>query len=131
MKKYLIIIIAALLLLPLGAQARGEKGKMVFDESVFDFGTIKEANGPVSHEFEFINSGNGNLVIIDCTAQCGCTRPTFPKKPIAPGKRGKIKVTYNPAGRPGAFKKVVTVKNNGSPQKVKITIKGTVIPKNK
>ena len=85
----------------------------------------------MSHVFEFTNTGNANLVIIDVTAQCGCTRPEFPKQPIAPGKSGKIKVTYNPAGRPGAFDKTVTVKTNGSPSNVRLKIKGAVTPKNK
>ncbi len=38
-----------------------------------------------------------------------CTRPDYPKAPIAPGKAGKIKVTYNPLGV-RAFTKVVTIK---------------------
>ncbi|MCM1376966.1 MAG: DUF1573 domain-containing protein [Clostridium sp.] len=100
-----------------------------FSEQSYNFGTIKEANGPVSYTFEFINTGNGNLVIIDATAECGCTRPEYPKNPIAPGKKGKIKVTYNPAGRPGSFDKVVTVRTNGSPKKVRLKIKGSVVPK--
>ena len=62
-------------------------------------------------------------------ADCGCTRPDYPKAPIAPGKQGKIKVTYNPLGRPGAFTKVVTIKTNGSPSKVRLKIRGTVSPK--
>ena len=63
------------------------------------------------------------------TAECGCTKPVFPKQPIAPGKNGVIKVTYNPIGRPGAFDKVVTIKTNGKPGKVRLKIRGTVMPK--
>ena len=79
-----------------------EKGAIItFDEKSHDFGTIKEADGPVSYSFKFENTGDEPLVIINVNASCGCTRPDYPKEPIRPGKKGEIKVTYNPAGRPG------------------------------
>lgn len=105
-----------------------EKGEISFSELTYDFGMIKEKGGPVNHEFVFENKGNANLVIIDAKAECGCTTPEFPKEPIAPGKKGKIKVTYNPLGRPGGFTRVVTVKTNGNPSKVNLKIRGTVVP---
>lgn len=105
-------------------RAKGEVKK-----KTYDFGMIKEDGGPVSCDFEILNTGDGNLVIIDGKADCGCTRPTFPKAPIAPGKKGVVKVTYNPLGRPGSFDKVVTLKTNGSPKTLRLKIKGTVIPK--
>jgi len=106
----------------------GDQPKIYFEETTYNFGTIKEQGGQVSHEFEFVNTGNGKLVIISARAECGCTRPEYPQKPIAPGKKGKIKVTYNPVGRPGAFTKGVTIKTNGQPAKIRLKIKGTVVP---
>ena len=96
-----------------------------FTEQVWDFGTIKN-DRPASHDFEFINDGDGNLVIVDATAECGCTRPEFSDKPVVPGKKGKVKVTYNPIGRPGSFEKTVTIKTNGNPRKVRLKIRGVV-----
>lgn len=107
-----------------------QKAKIYFSENTYNFGTIQEAKGPVSHTFEFVNKGDANLVIIDATAQCGCTRPEYPRNPIAPGKKGKIKVTFNPAGRAGSFSKTVTVKTNGSPSKATLKIKGSIVPRN-
>lgn len=128
-----IMAMVALILSASDADARKKKNDgnamIRFTEQTYDFGNIKEKGGPVSHEFEFVNVGNGNLVILDATAECGCTRPEYPKNPIAPGKKSKVKVTYNPLGRPGAFSKDVTVKTNGSPRKVRIKIRGNVIPK--
>lgn len=98
-----------------------------FTETVWDFGTIPN-DRPAVHDFEFTNDGSGNLVIIDATAECGCTRPEFPEKPVAPGKKSKVKVSYNPIGRPGSFEKTVTIKTNGSPKKVRLKIRGTVQP---
>ena len=98
-----------------------------FKETVWDFGVIPN-DRPATHNFEFTNDGDGNLVIIDATAECGCTRPEIPEKPVAPGKKSKVKVSYNPIGRPGSFEKTVTVKTNGSPKKVRLKIRGTVAP---
>ena len=51
--------------------------------------------------------------------------------PIAPGKKGKIKITFLPQGRPGSLNKTATVYTNGKPGKVVLQIKGRVAPKNK
>ncbi len=129
----IVAIIAATLssfIFPAAASAETQgKAKIEFPSKVHDFGSIREDGGPVSCEFEFTNTGDANLVIVSAKAQCGCTRPEFPQKPVAPGKKGKIKVTYAPLGRPGAFEKTVTVVTNGKPKKVALKIRGTVIPK--
>lgn len=101
-------------------------GKINFAEKVYDFGKIKEKGGLATHEFAFTNDGDGNLVILKATAECGCTRPSFSDAPVPPGKSGKIKVSYNPLGRPGSFEKVVTVTTTGNPRKVHLKIRGTV-----
>lgn len=134
MKRILTVALVALSLLGASVVAfAAEKGKasMKFEETTHEFGTIKEKGGPVECEFPFVNSGDANLVIISASAQCGCTRPSFPKKPVAPGKKGVIKVTYNPIGRPGAFTKTVTIKTNGKPGTVRLKIRGTVMPESK
>ncbi len=130
-KLLLAVLVLALAFNLAEAKKKNEGGNALisFETQTYNFGTIKENSGPVSCEFEVINTGNGNLVILDATAECGCTRPEYPKNPIAPGKKGKIKVTYNPLGRPGAFDKVVTVKTNGKPRKVRLKITGIVNPK--
>lgn len=134
MKKLTVFlaIVAVALMCAFGVEAKqnsaksGGVSKIQMPTKVFDFGVVKEKGGPVVHEFEFTNVGDGNLLILKATAECGCTRPEYLEKPIAPGKKGKIKVTYNPAGRPGAFDKVVTITTNGQPRKVRVKIRGTV-----
>lgn len=107
-----------------------EKGAgITFEEKSHDFGTIKEVDGPVSYSFKFENTGDEPLVIINVNASCGCTRPDYPKEPIRPGKKGEIKITYNPAGRPGEFTKDVKIRTNGSKRPI-LKISGVVIPKN-
>jgi hypothetical protein len=64
--------------------------------------------------FKFKNSGNKNLVIENVTAQCGCTIPEKPEKPIAPGEQGMIKAKFNGSGH-GEIRKEVYVTANTSP----------------
>ncbi len=124
------IILVFLVLIGAATAAAASKGKAeaLFKEKTYSFGEIPEKGGKVTHEFEFVNSGDSNLLIVDATAECGCTRPEYPQAPVAPGKKGVIKVTYNPLGRPGSFDKSVTVKTNGNPRKIRLKIKGYVKP---
>lgn len=101
-----------------------------FIETAHDFGNIKETSGPVSHEFRFANTGDTPLVILSATTSCGCTSPAFPKEPVEPGDTAILRVTYNPAGRPGEFNKSITVKTNSSKgAKARLRISGVVIPR--
>jgi len=98
----------------------------VVGESTHDFKTIKEADGPVTHTFKIKNEGKAPLVITNVTASCGCTSPDWTKQPIAPGKIGEVKVTYDPAGRPNPFSRPVAVYSNGHKGSYNLTIKGNV-----
>ena len=100
---------------------------MVFDSETIDYGTIAH-NAEPNRKFEFTNNGNKALIITNTQGSCGCTVPTTPKEPIAPGARGIIGVRYA-TDRVGPFTKTVTVSSNaeGMPSKV-LTIKGTVLP---
>ena len=110
--------------------AKSVKGSdILFPEMSHDFGTIDEGTR-ASYEFEFTNTGDSNLILINVQASCGCTVPTWPKQPIKPGQKDKISVVYNSAGRPGEFHKSITVTTNMKQDNVKIIyIKGTVTPK--
>lgn len=131
MTKRIFIVFCAICMVALCALADDKYAEATFTVKSHDFGTIQEAKGPVSCTFEFTNTGNKPLLIIDATASCGCTRPEFPSKPIKPGKKGTIKVTYSPIGRPGAFNKTVKIKTNGKERSTTLHIEGTVIPKGK
>ncbi len=131
MMKRFFIAFFAVCLVAISAIADDKYAEAKFEVKSHDFGTIKEADGPVSCTFEFTNTGDKPLLIIDAAASCGCTRPEYPSKPIKPGKKGKIKVTYSPIGRPGFFKKTVKVKTNGKERNTTLHIEGKVIPKTK
>lgn len=99
------------------------------DELTYNFGTIAEADGLASHTFVIKNTGDSPLVITRITASCGCTQPEWTKAPIAAGKTGDVKVTYNPKGRPGPFYKTISIFSNGKKGSYTLAIKGNVIPK--
>lgn len=128
MKKLIIILSLVLLIPAVAMNAAKKKADIKFAEQSYNFGSVPEHGGKVSHTFEFTNTGDANLVILDATADCGCTVPEYPTAPIAPGKKGVIKVTYNPLYRPGAFTKVITIRSNAKQKKARIKITGTVNP---
>lgn len=113
---------------PVQAQATVESGaKIEFSKETHDYGTVKYgANGTCT--FEFKNTGNAPLIISKATGSCGCTVPSWPKEPIAPGASSEISVKYD-TKRPGPIAKSVTITSNAvnEPNKV-IRIKGTVGP---
>ena len=98
----------------------------VVGETTHDFKTIKEADGAATHTFKIKNEGKAPLVITKVTTSCGCTTREYTKEPIAPGKTGEIKVTYDTANRPGPFTRTIQVYSNGSSGSYILTIKGTV-----
>lgn len=98
--------------------------KMEFETSVMDYGLI-EHNADGKREFVLTNTGNAPLIISNAKGSCGCTVPTWPKAPIAPGESASIGVKYA-TNRIGKFTKTITLTTN-APEKTKIlTIKGEV-----
>ena len=126
----LAIFLSFFMIGTLVTEAKKPEAQIKFEKTTHDFGNIREDGGPVTYEFEFENKGTAPLTIQSARAECGCTRPEYPREEIAPGGKGKIKVTYNPLGRPGGFTKVVTVRCSGTPGKINLKIRGTVLPKN-
>ncbi|WP_051312966.1 DUF1573 domain-containing protein [Sporocytophaga myxococcoides] len=112
-------------------QLFAQTGVLQFEETTFDFGSINEEKGPVSHEFKFTNKGSAPLVVSEVRASCGCTTPAWTKEPVMPGQTGVIKAQFDPTNRPGAFNKSLTITANTEPATNVVFIKGTVIPKPK
>lgn len=125
-------VLAAAAMVLTAAPKKDGAADIHFIEKSHDFGNIPEKGGAVNYEFEFTNTGNAPLAIISATASCGCTRPSFPKEPVKPGKKGTVKVTFLPDGRPGEFHKDVKIRTNAPKnKKVVLKITGVVIPAGK
>ncbi len=107
-------------------EATESGAKIEFVSETIDYGTIAH-NADGNREFQFTNTGNEPLIITNAKGSCGCTVPTWPKEPIAPGASDVIKVKYA-TNRVGAFKKTVTLSTNTGEAAKILTIKGTVLP---
>ncbi|HYG01279.1 MAG TPA: DUF1573 domain-containing protein [Chryseosolibacter sp.] len=100
--------------------------QLQFREETFDFGTIYEEKGAVTHEFLFTNTSQRPVKILNVQPSCGCTTPGWTKDLIQPGKTGFIQATFDPRGRPGYFNKSLTVTTDIDASPVVLQIKGQV-----
>lgn len=129
--KKLLFSLAVLFIASLGAKAVAQEvtsgAKIEFDKETHDYGDV-EFGGNGQCTFTFKNTGTEPLLISNAKGSCGCTVPSWPKEPIAPGKTGTITVKYD-TKRPGAINKSVTITSNAvnEPSKV-VRIKGNVMP---
>ena len=98
-----------------------------FETLIHDYGKIlKDSDG--KFKFIFTNTGKEPLILSQPRSSCGCTVPTWPKKPILPGKSDEIEVTYA-TNRVGPFAKTVTIMSNAKTPVVVLKIQGEVVDK--
>lgn len=96
-----------------------------FERIEHDYGTIDQG-GNGKTEFVFTNTGTEPLIISKAKGSCGCTVPTWPKEPIAPGASASVEVKYD-TKRVGPISKSVTITSNSVDQSTALLkIKGTV-----
>jgi hypothetical protein len=91
----------------------------------YDYGKIKQ-NVPAVATFVVTNIGNEPLLIDQATPSCGCTISDYTKTPIAPGKTGTIKATYNAAAL-GHIDKTLTIKFAGTDDVKFVKLTGEVV----
>jgi len=96
-----------------------------FEQTSYDFGFV-EAGNKVERIFKFTNSGEAPLLISGASASCGCTVPSYPKKPVQPGESDEIRVVFDTKGKAGNQMKVVTITANTNPSHTEISLKGQV-----
>ena len=101
-----------------------------FNQQTVDFGTVDEGEVIVKF-FEITNTGINDLIISNAKSTCGCTVPSYPKKPIKSGDSAQIEVRFNTKGKKNKQSKTVTLFTNTLKGKELLTIKGFVTPKNK
>ena len=94
-----------------------------FDQITINVGTFPASSPVKKAVFTFTNVGNAPLVINEVIASCGCTIPKYDRRPIAPGQKGSIEITYNGQGH---FKKSITIKSNARTEMTRIYIEGVM-----
>ncbi|MBS9774053.1 MAG: DUF1573 domain-containing protein [Tenacibaculum sp.] len=121
MKTILSFVVVFFLALTVNAQ------EFKFEKETIDYGKIEQgSNG--SRVFEFTNVGDAPLKIKDVKSTCGCTVPKKPEKPIMPGEKGQIEVSYN-TNRLGSFSKAITIYSNAKEERKMLKIKGYITKK--
>ncbi len=130
MKKIALLFSLFILALAFQAQAQQSGPVITFKENSKDFGDITQGQ-QVAHTFVLTNTGNQPLIISNVAATCGCTVPSWPKEPVAPGKSAEIKVSFNSAGKVGQQNSVVRIYSNASEPIEKVSLISNVLtPKN-
>jgi uncharacterized protein DUF1573 len=129
MKRILFLVVFAVFSVAGFSQA-GPKIEFMAKDNTIDYGTVSKETDSGIRSFEFKNTGDAPLKIINVQSTCGCTVPSKPTEEIMPGKTGKIDVKYNM--NPGAIRKTITVESNAvnvEGGKIALKIKGEVIAK--
>ena len=120
---------AAIVLLLTAAKA---PDPLQFDHKTYDFGTVNESDEPIVHSFTFVNTAAEPVAVLSVSTGCGCTRPTYPTEPIAPGDSAAIIITFTPKGQSGSVSKDIKVRYRAatasSSRRTSLRISGNVIP---
>lgn len=112
------------------AFAQGAKIEFLAKDNTIDYGRLEKGTDNGIRVFEFKNTGDAPLIILNVQSTCGCTVPTKPKEPIMPGKIGQIEVKYNMGV--GPIRKTITVESNAlnyEEGRIPLKIKGEVFEK--
>jgi hypothetical protein len=89
--------------LSLGAQP------LVFERTQINDIRLSEDDSATGFVFAFKNEGSAPSVITRVETSCGCAVADYPKRPLAPGATGEIKITYNPKDRAGTLASKISV----------------------
>jgi hypothetical protein len=122
MKKIVIIVLIAFIGLTQQANAQA---KIEFKTDIIDYGEIVKGSDGL-RIFEFTNTGDAPLIVSNVKSSCGCTVPSKPEGPVAPGESSTIEVKYD-TKRIGPIRKTVTVYSNADQPIVSLKIKGKVL----
>ena len=126
MKKLALLFSFFTLALVYQAQAQTSGAVISLKENSKDFGDITQGQ-QVAHTFVLTNTGKQPLIISNVAATCGCTVPSWPKEPVAPGKSAEIKVSFNSAGKVGKQNSVVRIYSNASEPIEKVSLISNVL----
>lgn len=128
MKKIISSMVAVLCFSLAWAQEENPNAPQIsFEKEVINYGTIEQGDNG-KREFKFTNTGKEPLIITNAKGSCGCTVPSWPREPIAPGEAAVIKVKYD-TKRIGPINKSVTVNSNAATPVKVLRIKGKVVKK--
>ena len=99
-------------------------GIIHFENTTLNAGNIP-LNKHYDFKFPFQNTGKEPIIIIYVSSTCGCATPHWDKKPILPGEKGEITVTFN-AEKYGNFIRSVFVQTTAQNSVERLLLRGSV-----
>ena len=107
------------------SQAKTDSAGFTLDRREHDFGQVARGD-TVSTVFK-VKAGEGPVVLLSATTDCGCTRAEFPKRPLRPGQSAQVKVIFAAKDK-GNFRKTVRLRLNagGRERAEALVVRGTV-----
>ncbi len=109
------------------SQSKEKKAKIQLDSTQASIGTFPKSNSLKTTVFTFKNVGNDKLVFYGAATNCGCVTVSYPDKPIKPGKKGKITVTFDGKHKtPAKFSHKINFSCNGSPAYFTLRVNGVM-----
>ena len=104
-----------------------KKDTIKFENKIHKFDTTAVDSKAISYEFVFENRGKAPLVILKSEVSCKCVKIKYDKTPILPGKKGTIKVIFNPKGMSkGLFTRNIKIYSNAQNKREILTVMGVV-----
>lgn len=81
-------------------------------------------------DFTFMvrNQGARPMRLLDSKADCGCTAAKLPEGDIAPGQSVPVVIHFNGRAPEGPLDRTVTIRTNGTPERIELTIEGEIVP---
>ncbi|MBP9998193.1 MAG: DUF1573 domain-containing protein [Bacteroidales bacterium] len=104
-------------------------GSVDFDKKVHDFGKITTASGEQNCTFTLTNNSSEDVCILAVTSSCGCTKVSWTRELIAPGKTGTVSASYSNDEGPYPFDKTLNVYISGEKKPVILHLRGIVTKK--
>lgn len=118
MKLFFAIILIAMS----SALGFGQEAELRFDKKVHKFPDAEEGE-MLEHTFSFQNTGTEPLIFKDYKVTCPCTKVIFPDRPIAPGEKGQLKLTFDTKGKSYYQDRVIEIFSNSKRGTEKLRVK--------
>ncbi len=96
--------------------AKGAQPRLELSAKQWDFGEVWQGE-PLKFELTIKNVGDAPLIFHDVKSSCGCTVPTDPESPLAPGASDVVTVTFDAVKRTGRQRQTITFVSNDPRQK--------------
>jgi hypothetical protein len=124
-RKFIIIISSLLFILPFIVSAQGKKETIQFDSMTASIGSFSRNDAVKTAVYSFKNLGSEKLVFYGASGDCGCITVAYPEKPVKPGRKGKITVTYDGTRKdPGRFSHKIYFSTSGKPSHFILRLNG-------